>query len=375
MKQTPSLQWLTRSNFFKLGASVVGATAGAYILYEVAPWMDGKSTARRNREPLVSATGGGPPIRELIRYATLAANGHNAQAWQFMIEGNAIQIHLDLKRRLPAVDPNEREMWISLGCALENMCIAARNEGFEPEITYPGENDHIQVTMNRKGRVGGDLFEAITRRQNTRSEYDGQMLGAGEVKRLISVPLEPGISVIAFEGPTETERLLEYVNQGNISQFEDESFVSELNHWIRYDKREMLASRDGLSSLCTGNPQVPRWLGEMFLHRMTPAQQADSDAKKLRSSAGAFAIASTTDDKAAWVRTGQVYQRLALTMTNANVRSAFLNQPIEVKELRGQFQAACGFGDALPQLLLRFGRGAEMPFSSRRSVEDVIVAA
>ena len=75
MKQTPSPQWLTRSKFIKLGASVVGATAGAYILYEMAPWMDGKSTARRNREPLVSATGGGPPIRQLIRYATLAANG------------------------------------------------------------------------------------------------------------------------------------------------------------------------------------------------------------------------------------------------------------------------------------------------------------
>jgi hypothetical protein len=168
MKQTPSPQWLTRSKFIKLGASVVGATSGAYILYEMAPWMDGTSTARRNREPLVSATGGGPPIRELIRYATLAANGHNAQAWQFMIEGNAIQIHLDRKRRLPAVDPNEREMWISLGCALENMGIAARNEGFEPEITYPEQNDHIQLTLNRMGKVAGDLFEAITRRQNTR---------------------------------------------------------------------------------------------------------------------------------------------------------------------------------------------------------------
>ncbi len=375
MKQNSSPQWLTRSNFFKLGAGVVGVSAGAYILYELAPWMDGKSTARRNREPLVSSTGGGPPLRELIRYATLAANGHNAQAWRFMIEGNSIQIHLDSKRRLPAVDPDEREMWISLGCALENLCIAARNEGFEPEVTYPGQTDYVRVTLNRTAKVAGDLFEAITRRQNTRSEYDGQMLGTGQVKKLLSIRLEPGITVLPFEGATETERLLHYVNQGNVSQFEDQAFVSELNHWIRYDKRETLASQDGLSSLCTGNPQVPRWLGEIFLHRMTSGQQADSDAKKLRSSAGAFAIASTTDDKAAWVRTGQVYQRLALTMTNSNIRSAFLNQPIEVKDLRSQFQAACGFGDALPQLLLRFGKGAEMPFSTRRCVEDVIVAA
>jgi hypothetical protein len=73
------------------------------------------------------------------------------------------------------------------------------------------------------------------------------------------------------------------------------------------------------------------------------------------------------------VRTGQVYERMALKMTSLNIKSAFLNQPIEVAEVRGQFQSAIGLGDALPQLLVRFGHAAPMPRSLRRPVEQVLV--
>jgi len=46
-------------------------------------------------------------------------------------------------------------------------------------------------------------------------------------------------------------------------------------------------------------------------------------------------IASVADGKTAWARTGQVYERLALKMTSLNIKSAFLNQPIEVADVRG----------------------------------------
>jgi nitroreductase len=56
--------------------------------------------------------------RELIRSATLAANGHNTQPWRFSIAENAIVIHPDYARRLPlepgvvlqvVTDPADRE--------------------------------------------------------------------------------------------------------------------------------------------------------------------------------------------------------------------------------------------------------------------------
>jgi hypothetical protein len=53
-------------------------------------------------------------MRELVRSATLAASGHNTQPWIFAITESAIEIRPDYTRRLPAVDPNDRELWISL---------------------------------------------------------------------------------------------------------------------------------------------------------------------------------------------------------------------------------------------------------------------
>jgi len=106
-----------------------------------------------------------------------------------------------------------------------------------------------------------------------------------------------------------------------------------------------------------------------------PQQQADADAKKIRSSPGAVVVASESDDKSTWVHTGQVYERLALKLTALNIKSAFLNQPIEVANVRAQFQSAMGLGGSVPQLLLRFGYADAMPRSLRRPIEQVLVSA
>jgi hypothetical protein len=165
------------------------------------------------------------------------------------------------------------------------------------------------------------------------------------------------------------------VNQGNQIQYADKAFVDELIHWLRFSQKDALAAQDGLFSRCSGNPEVPGWLGRMFVAGTRPQQQADADAKKLRSSSGVAVIASESDDRIAWVRTGQMVERLALTLTSLNIKSAFLNQPVEVAAVRGQFQSALGLGDALPQLLVRFGYAEAMPLSLRRPVEQVLVKA
>jgi hypothetical protein len=120
MKTAKFPKSLTRDQFLKLSAVVVGGAAGAYAIFELAPWMDDRAPAKRVRLPMRTGTTGNDQSRELIRYATLAASGHNAQPWQFLVTGSEIQIRPDKARRLAAVDPEDRELWMSLGCALEN---------------------------------------------------------------------------------------------------------------------------------------------------------------------------------------------------------------------------------------------------------------
>lgn len=375
MSHVPMRPMLSRRGILKLLATAGITTAGAYLLYEYAPWLNTDESALQVREPMEkdSTATAASPLRTLIRYATLAASGHNTQPWKFAIHDDMIEIHPDYSRRLPAVDPHDRELWISLGCALENLLVAARAVGYAPEVTYPNVDDAIRIRLAVDTSQPSSLFEAIKVRQNTRSEYDGQPIKAEDLKEVQVMSVEPGVVLHYVLEPAQRERVLEYVNEGNLIQYADKPFVDELVHWLRFNKREAISSLDGLFTRSSGNAEVPRWLGRLFVTSTSPQQQADIDSKKLRSSPGTVVIAAVSDDKAAWIRTGQVYERLALKLTSLNIKSAFLNQPIEVPALRSQFQSAMGLNATVPQLLIRFGYADAMPRSLRRPIDQVIV--
>ena len=373
MNNNVSKPKINRRDFLKLLALGGAAAGSGYALSVAAPWLDYDEQAAQTWQP--AEAGFNPPaqMRALVYYATLAANGHNTQPWKFAIRENAIEIHPDYSRSLPVVDPLDRALWISLGCALENLMIAARSVGYAPEVTYPDGKDFIYVGLIPDAAQPNPLFDVIPRRQNTRSEYDGRLVKNADFDTLQVLPVETDVTLRFLANPADMNIAQEYVYQGNLTQYGDPTFVDELISWLRFNKKEALNALDGLYSGCSGNPQVPRWLGQMFVSGTKPQQQADSDAQKLRTSPSAVVIASAADNRATWVRTGQVYERLALQMTALDVKSAFLNQPIEVPALRGEFQTALSLGDHLPQLLVRFGYAPAMPRSLRRPVEQVIV--
>lgn len=375
MTNTPSQIRLSRREFLRLTAAAGVTAVGGYALAEYAPWLDYTGQAAQIWNPTENESTASSPMGELIRYATLAANGHNTQPWRFALTADSIEIRPDLARHLPVVDPQDRELWISLGCALENLLIAARASGYAADVTYPDAADAIRVGLAAAVPQGSPLFDAIPRRQNTRSAYDGQPVKAADLDRVLATPLEPGVTLRPVTAAGDMAQVQEYVRQGNLAQYGDRAFLDELIGWLRFNQRAALATRDGLFTRCSGNPEVPAWLGRIFVSGGKPEQQADADAAKLSSSAGALVIASTREGKSAWVRAGQVYERLALQMTSLGIKSAFVNQPIEVAALRGQFGSALGLAAAQPQLLLRFGYAPDMPRSLRRPVAQVLVQA
>ena len=69
---------------------------------------------------------------------------------------------------------------------------------------------------------------------------------------------------------------------------------------------------------------------------------------------------------------GRACQRFALQATALGLKHAFLNQPIEVPALRPELAALVGLQGRRPDIVMRFGRGQDMPFSARRPVSAVI---
>ena len=74
----------------------------------------------------------------LVESAMKTPSGHNTQPWKFENIDDGIIIHPDFSRSLPVVDSDNNALYISLGCAIENIIIAASVKGLESTIQYHG---------------------------------------------------------------------------------------------------------------------------------------------------------------------------------------------------------------------------------------------
>ena len=77
---------ISRRTVLQLLTATGVIAAGGYGLSEYAPWLDFEAQANRIRTPILEDRTMTSTFQELIRHATLAANGHNAQAWRFLIK-------------------------------------------------------------------------------------------------------------------------------------------------------------------------------------------------------------------------------------------------------------------------------------------------
>ncbi|MCU0559086.1 MAG: hypothetical protein MUD16_02700 [Desulfobacterales bacterium] len=313
-------------------------------------------------------------LRELVRYATLAPSSHNTQCWKFRVENRSISVVADLSRRCPAVDPDDHHLFVSIGCATENLVQAALAYGLHANaIASPSSGETLRLSLEPTKAFASALFDAIPERQSTRGEYDGTPISSSELAMLERAGTGDGVQVVLLTESAAMERVLEYVIQGNTAQMNDRAFVEELKAWIRFNGSDAVRTGDGLYSGSSGNPSVPSWLGRLLFGLFfTAGSENDKYAKKVRSSSGIAVFVSETESPAQWIEVGRCYERFALQSTALGIRNAMLNQPVEVAALRRQLASFLGIGGRRPDLVVRFGRGPKLPPSLRRPVEAVL---
>jgi hypothetical protein len=312
--------------------------------------------------------------RELIRNATLAPSSHNTQCWKFALEQPAITILPDPLRRCPAVDPDDHHVFVSLGCATENLVQAALAHGLHGEAVFDVSRDAIRIGLTATRADASPLFKAIALRQCTRGLYDSKPLSTEDLIQLERAGTSPGVQVLLITERPAVDRVLDCVVQANTAQMADPAFVRELKTWIRFNGAEAARKRDGLYSAATGNPDIPTWLGGLAFGLLF-RRKAENDkyARQIRSSAGIAIFVGYFADKANWVEVGRCYERFALQATALGIRNALVNQPVEVQAMRPQFATAFGLTGERPDLVVRFGHGPELPRSLRRPVEAVLI--
>lgn len=308
-----------------------------------------------------------PKMRDLVRYATLAPNGHNAQPWLFRTSENRIDMLPDFARRTPVVDPDDHHMFVSLGCAAENLALASAARGRPGTSAFNSANGSIAFKFGAGRPVEQELFDAIPRRQSTRAEFDGRPVSGADLQMLATAAAVPGVDCILFTDRPQIDRVRDLVVAGNSTQMADPAFMRELRSWLRFNPRQAAETGDGLYTVASDNPAIPSWLGPRAFDWFVSAKsENDKYAAQLRSSSGVAVFLAAKEDREHWVLVGHACQRFALQATVLGLKHAFVNQPVEVPSLRSDLAALVGMPGQRPDIVMRFGYGPELPFSSRR---------
>lgn len=361
---------MNRRSFLTSGAFAAAASPFAVPVTPAlaSPYAD---RATSLRAPLDTQRG----IADVIRFATLAPNGHNTQSWKFAVSERMIEVSPDLTRRTPIVDPDDHHIYVSLGCAAENMAIAAAATGRFGEIDIH-DDGHISYAW-RAGRIArSPLVDVIPRRQSTRSLFAPSPITTADLQQLEAAASARGVRVVIITAKDALNQLRDLIVEGNRRQMADPAFVAELKSWIRFSSATAIERADGLYGPVTGNPSVPDFIGRMgFSLFFDPAAEDDKCAAQMDSSAGIAVFLGDRADRKHWVKVGRAAERFLLTATGLGLSTAFLNQPVEVPALRDALARLVGEAGLRPDLVIRFGHAAPMPYSLRRPVESVLVSA
>ena len=339
---------------------------------------------------------------ELVRAAILAASPHNTQPWLFKVTNSSIELYIDTKRNVGALDPFLREAHIGMGCALENLMLAAAAHGYQATATLlPGKLGAIPAEskpelLARVDLVLGkpeetDLYDAIPRRHTNRSAYNPQKpippQFVDTLSRLASE--EPDVKLFLFPAETDRKKIVEISSAANAEIYSDPDVERGSDQWIRINWSEVQKFRDGLSIDAFGLPPIatgvaklmPLWL----LKRLGSRRDANGYSD-LMLTAPLIGIMAVHDryDREHCLRAGRIWQRAHLLATARGLAGRPCNESVEMidhEKALGKPALRAGLlgevlGDAAWQPTFVFYMGypkRTAHASPRRSIESVIL--
>ena len=331
---------------------------------------------------------------KLVRAAVLASNAQNAQPWLFRVTDSAIDVFADHQRNLGAVDPFLREMYISVGCALENLSLAAEANGYAPTLTLmPNDADGkhaAHFTFGPAQAKLSPLYDAIPRRHTNRDAYDlAKSVSSDTLLALSELNSDADIKVFWYVKPDERQRF------GDLTIAATESFIADAGQsgdshkWFRHDWSDLQQKRDGLTFDALGLPPLITVLAKML-----PEQSSKSNdegwlkltREKQIPTANTFGLIAVRDrlDNRERLRVGRLWQRMHLWATAQGLAMGPLNQMGERLERELQLKSDMHFGrevgalvsDSSWQALFPFRMGypkVEAKLSPRRAIQDVML--
>jgi hypothetical protein len=317
-------------------------------------------------------------LRNAVEAAVMAPSAHNTQPWRFRISGTTLDLFADPKRHLGVIDRERRQLVQSCGCALFNARVAIRAMGYEDDVTVMLVDldvpEHL-ATLHLGGMhvptdVDRQLMAAIGLRATNRRAFLPRPVPPEVSDELAEAAAAEGATFVRL-GVGPKAALAQLIEDADQLQFQDPSFRDELARWLVPAGSRR---RDGI-------PFVEKEYGSAMPFSLVRALRSPALGERfglleeaLVHGAPLVAVLGTPDDDvASWLRCGEALESVLLHATSHGLSASFLNQVLEVPQLRERV-ATLVPGIGHPQMVLRLGVPAE-PIehrAPRRDARDVI---
>jgi hypothetical protein len=337
---------------------------------------------------------GTPGPLNLVCAAILAANPHNSQPWLFHVSQTRVDLYADLQRNIGTVDPFLREMHLGLGCALENLLVAAPANGSTTKVTLlPDASDETlvaRIELAPSNAPVSTLYPVIPQRHTNRYPYDTvRPVTTTTLVALSALNDDPAIHVFWFAKAAVRKPVGDLLMAAAHAFVTDKAQDDDTNRWYRATWQDLQQHRDGITLDAAGLPDWERALGKM----LPPPSQAQQDATFLQNTAtqvetaGAFGLLAVRNaqDRKQQINAGRLWERMQLWATQEGLAMQPLNQVVERAAREVVLRSTPRFGNALAalvggpawQTLLAFRLGYathEGLRSPRWSVDRVVIS-
>jgi nitroreductase len=330
---------------------------------------------------VVPATLGLPAaeVEGALAVASLAPSVHNSQPWRFRVLPNQIELYADLERRLPATDPEDRELRLSCGAALLNLRLALQARGVRPLVTLLPSGHRAGIDGSGAlavVRYGGHarpspeltrLLQAARTRRTNRRPFVHAPVPTAHCTQLVRVVESERAWLYVLSSREQRATLRHLVVDAHCEQMANPAFAAELAAWTgRAD-----GHRDGVP-VTAGGPQ-PEPQDEWVLRDFTAGRgRVRVEGKDFESDPLLVVLCSFHDGSLAELQAGQALQHMLLNATRLGLSASFLSQPIEVPPIRAKLRRALGT-TLDPQAILRIGFGSPVPPTPRRPVAELLM--
>jgi len=311
--------------------------------------------------------------KTLISYAICAPSGHNSQPWSFQVSKNKIIIIPDLLKHLEVVDASDKELFISLGCALENLKIAALHYGYSSEYVCDNENK-INVTFTKKqdSDVDSDnetLFNAIKKRHTHRGKFTSKECTEHQLQFIKN---ETNDAVLIYDSESEgAKTICQKINKGNKIQMSDPAFREELISWMRFNKSHIEETHNGLCYNVLGFPPTPVFMGRRVIKMFLKPDAQNKTDDEVNASSSHFCVFTIKENSVKdYVELGTILEHFILKITSLGLSYSFSNQPCEVSQLLTELKDELKI-TSIPAVIIRLGLGEEPKNFSPRETPKI----